>query len=159
MKVLVAAEGTSLQSQVARRFENAVWYIIMDTETEKKEVYQNLFPHDHNNILVTASRLHVPTVIAGWVNAATARLMLSLNLHFVAAGKMMLRGAIRKLQQGELEIADLASFRHGLVTPGINRRRALTLSKMYPRIDGITTIPGLTSRGRFHLQQYSGRGH
>jgi hypothetical protein len=169
MKVLVAAEGTSWESPVAQKFEHAVWYLVIDTLTREKEVYQNLPPHDHNSILVIASQLRIPTVVAGWINPATARLMQSLNLRLIVAHKMKVRATVKKLnlpaaslrQAGEhsLEIADLADFRQGLVIPGVTRRGLSIVGRKGPRYAGSAVSPASTPRGHHHLQQYGGRGH
>ncbi|MEK9138150.1 MAG: hypothetical protein AAB393_13575, partial [Bacteroidota bacterium] len=154
----VAAEGTSWESPVARKFENAVWYLIVDRETNEKELYQNLPPHDHNNILVMASRLHASTVITGWVNTGTAKLMQSLGLRLAAAHQVNVREALGKLNAGELEFADLTKFRQGLILPGALRRGKLVEVKKGSR-SGSTATSGSTPRGHHHLQQYGGRGH
>jgi predicted Fe-Mo cluster-binding NifX family protein len=159
MKVLIAAEGTSWESPVAKKFENAVWYLVIDTQTREKEVYQNLPPHDHNSILVIASQLHVSAIVAGWINSATARLMQSLNLRLVVAHKMKMRVIVKKLNEHSLEIADLADFRHGLVIPGVTRRGLSIVGRKGPKYVGSVTSPASTPRGHHHLQQYGGRGH
>jgi predicted Fe-Mo cluster-binding NifX family protein len=169
MKVLIAAEGTSWESPVAQKFENAVWYLVIDTQTREKEVYQNLPPHDHNRILVMASQMHVSAIVAGWINSATARLMQSLNLRLVVGHKMKVRATVKKLnlppaslrQAGEhsLEIADLADFRQGLVIPGVTRRELSLVGRKGPKYAGSAVSPASTPRGHHHLQQYGGRGH
>lgn len=159
MKVLIAAEGTSWESPVAQKFEHAVWYLLIDTQTGEKEVYQNLPPYDHNNILVMASQLHVPTIVAGWINAATARLMQSLNLRLVVAHKAKVRASVKKLDEHILDTADLADFRQGLVIPGVIRRGLSIVGRKGPKHVGSAGSPASTPRGHHHLQQYGGRGH
>jgi predicted Fe-Mo cluster-binding NifX family protein len=159
MKVLIAAEGTSWESPVAQKFENAVWYLLIDTQTREKEVYQNLPPHDHNSILVMASQLHVSAIVAGWINSATARLMQSLNLRLVVAHKLKVRATVKKLNEHSMEIADLADFRQGLVIPGVTGRGLTVIEKKGPKYAGSAVSPASTPRGHHHLQQYGGRGH
>lgn len=159
MKVLIAAEGTSWESPVAQKFENAVWYLLIDTQTREKEVYQNLPPHDHNSILVTASQLHVSAIVAGWINSATARFMQSLNLRLVVAHKLKVRATVKKLNEHSLETADLADFRQGLVIPGVTRRGLSIVGRKGPKYAGGAVTPASTPRGHHHLQQYGGRGH
>lgn len=169
MKALIAAEGTSWESPVAQRFEHAVWYLLIDTQTGEKEVYQNLPPHDYAGILVMASRLHVSTIVAGWITSSTARLMQSLNLRLALAHKMNVRGAMKNLnlpaaslrQAGgpSLEVHDLAEFRQGLLIPGVTRRASSAVPTKVPKHAGRRVSPLSTPRGHHHLQQYGGRGH
>ncbi len=100
MKILIGADGTSWESAVARRLEKAVWYLIINVETLEREVYQNVPPHDHCNILLLASRQRVPVIVAGGMDAATARLMLSLNLRFGAVARMNVRQALETVTTG-----------------------------------------------------------
>jgi len=159
MKVLVAAEGTSWESPVAKTFEHAVWYLLIETQTGEKEVYQNLPPHDHSSILVMASQLHVSAIVASWINPATARLMQSLNLRLVVVHKMKVCATVKKLNQHSLETADLAEFRQGLVIPGVIRRGSSIVGRKGTKYAGSVTSPASTPRGHHHLQQYGGRGH
>ncbi len=159
MKVLIAAGGTSWESRVEHRFENAVWYLLIDDRTDQKEVYQNLPPHDHNSILILASHEHVSAVVAGWVNSATARLMQSLNLRLCIAQNIRVRDVMKKLRQEGLPNADLTTFRQGLVVPGVMRRGNPVLLKKGPKFAGGAVSPTSTPRGHHHLQQYGGRGH
>lgn len=158
MKVLIAAEGTSWESPVANRFENAVWYLLIDERSGQKDVYQNLPPHDHNSILVAASQAHVSLVVAGWINPATARLMQSLNLRLAVAHNLRVRDVMKTVDRDMLPIADLTSFRQGLVVPGVTRRGSPLTVKRRPKSWSPVTSSN-TPRGHHHLQQYGGRGH
>jgi predicted Fe-Mo cluster-binding NifX family protein len=156
MNVLAAAEGSSLDSPVAPRFERAVWYLIVDTESAKREVYQNICPHDRCTILLAASRHHISTVVAGGVTSSTARLMRSLNLHLAIASKMTVHQAVDKLKDRSLVIADLSHYNQFMNripmlrgTPMV-RKDVLQPAKLFERS---------TPYGRHHLQQYGGRGH
>ena len=159
MKVLIAAGGTSWESPIEHRFENAVWYLLIDEKSGEKDVYQNLPPHDHNSILVIASQAHVSAVVAGWINSTTAKLMQSLNLRLVIAHNMRIRDVMNKLSQEELPIADLMTFRQGLVIPGVMRRGSPLVLRKGPKYAGSAVSPTSTPRGHHHLQQYGGRGH
>ena len=159
MKVLVAAGGTSWESPVDHRFESAAWYLLIDTTSGEKEVYQNLPPHDHGSILVVSSQAHVSVVVTGWVNSSTARLMQSLNLRLAVAHNARVRDAVKMLSEGELAMADLASFRQGLVMPDVIRPGSPVSVRKDSKHAGSKGSPGNTPRGHHHLQQYGGRGH
>lgn len=159
MKVLIAAEGTSWESPIAHRFENAVWYLLIDGKSREKEVYQNLPPHDHNSILVMASQTHVAAVVAGWINPATAKLMQSLNLRLAVVHNERVRDVVKKLTQKELHLADLSSFRQGLVIPRVMPGGSPGILKKGPKYAGGAASPTCTPRGHHHMQQYGGRGH
>lgn len=159
MNVLIGADGTSWESAVARRFEKAVWYLIVNSETLEREVYQNVYPHDRNNILLLASRRHVPVILGGGMDAATARLMLSLNLRFVIVTRANVRRAVDLVNTAPLHVVDLARFSRGAKTV-LTERGGTPLSwKRVPAIRGRTVASGSTLRGHHHLQQYGGRGH
>lgn len=159
MKVLIAAGGTSWESPIEQKFENSSWYLLVDEKSWQKEVYQNLPPHDHNNILIIASQAHVSAVVAGWISSATARLMQALNLRLAVAHNMRVRDVMKKLSQEELHIADLGTFRRGLVVPGATRRGLPVFFMEGSKYRGSPISSPNTPRGHYHLQQYGGRGH
>ncbi len=153
MKMLVATEGTSWESPVAEKFERAVWYTVIDTQSGEKDVFQNLSPNDNNNILLTASRLHVTLAVAGMVNATTARMLQSLNLRFAAIRRMNLRSLTRMAQENRLRTINLDLYRH----PGVPASPVRPL-----RDDAALPVgrnPNAPLRTHRHLQQYGGRGH
>ena len=159
MKVLIAAGGTSWESPIEQKFENAAWYLIIDEKSRQKDVFQNLPPHDRNNILIIASQAHVSAVVAGWISLATARLMQSLNLRLAVAHNMRVRDVVKKLSDEELHLADLTTFRRGLVIPGVTLRASPVLVMKGLKYRGSAASPTNTPRGHHHLQQYGGRGH
>lgn len=159
MKVLIAADGTSWESVVARRFEKAVWYLVIDSETKELEVYQNVFPHNHCNILLLASRLRVPVIVAGGMDTATARLMLSLNFRFGVATRITVRQTLEVMTTGLLQITDVSRFRKGLPIGGTARRGTPSPRAKRPTAGGMPVVTGATSHVHHHLQQYGGRGH
>jgi predicted Fe-Mo cluster-binding NifX family protein len=152
MKILVATEGTSWESPVAQKFERAVWYLVIDTATLEKDVFQNLPPNDHNNILLAASRTHVAMVVAGMVNATTARVLQSLNMRFAVVQKMSVRTLTRMAKDDALHPINLSVFRdHARIPPPPRARDEF----------GILTgkSEDRPARPHRHLQQYGGRGH
>jgi predicted Fe-Mo cluster-binding NifX family protein len=153
MKILVATEGTSWESPVAEKFERAVWYAVIDTHSGEKDVFQNLPPNDNNNILLTASRMHVTLAVAGMVNATTARVLQSLNLRFAAIRRMNLRSLIRMAKDDRLRAINLDLYRQ--------HRGTVTQARHIK--DDAGTPAGKSGdapvRTHRHLQQYGGRGH
>ena len=156
MKILVAAEGSSLRSPIARQFEKAVWYLIIDTKRAERRLHQNIFPHDCLTILLKASRCHVSVILAGGVSQPTARLMLSLNLRLGVAAKMTVQEAIDRVAEDSLPLADLVE--HAKLTvnrwPGPRLRGNIRLPSRFG-----SSTDATTPRGHHHLQQYCGRGH
>jgi len=148
MKTLIATEGSTLDSPVARRFERAAWYLIVDDEVHTLNACQPQSPHDHHKILARAAQDNVATVVAGKVGFGNLQLMSSFNFKVAYAHNMSAHEAVEKLSHGELR---------ALVVRKKGERPPYTRGQKHAGIR--ECFAGGTQRGQHHLQQYSGRGH
>jgi predicted Fe-Mo cluster-binding NifX family protein len=160
MNILIASEGVTLESHVARQFEKAVWYLIVNDQTMETDVVQNLTPQEHNQILVEASRRHAIAVVAGKIGRPCAHLMAALRMQAVLAPHLLAREVLEKLKAGELKTTDPSTIiqrAKELEVKRAGRRLQLAGGRKEFGASGIAE-PG-TARGHHHLQQYAGRGH
>jgi predicted Fe-Mo cluster-binding NifX family protein len=151
MRVLVASEENTMDSHVARRFEDAGWYLIVNREIV--EMFRNQSHHDRHEVLVSAARENVAVVVTGRIGRGTARLMSSLGLRVAYGRNVTVREAVARLEEGSLRLLDPRGDR-------ISRRGSVmrdSNSKACGQCDSV--LPSATERGRHHLQQYGGRGH
>jgi predicted Fe-Mo cluster-binding NifX family protein len=158
MKYLIASVGSKLDSFVAKRFEHAAWYLIVDDETTVVDATQNILPHDHNTILARAVLEDVETIVAGKFSAGTLKFirshdLMTAHVHGVSAAHTM-----EKIQLGEIRTEsewDFESEKEKLV--GMLPRTVVP--KIRKPASESAQYSSDSSRGHHHLQQYGGRGH
>lgn len=160
MKVLIASEGSTLESPVAKRFGRAMWYLIVDVETETVSSIQNLRIEDHHDIVPKAANEGVATVITGNIGPRSYELISTHNLQVAHCRDISGHEAIDRLKRGDLKILDAPTVKknveeHELLRQG--RREQFGRGKRFAGGKGAS--PRATSHGRHHLQQYGGRGH
>ncbi|MEK7249482.1 MAG: NifB/NifX family molybdenum-iron cluster-binding protein [Bacteroidota bacterium] len=158
MKFLVASVGNKLDSFVAKRFEHAAWYLIVDDETPAVGATQNVTPHDHNAILARAASENVDAVVAGKFSAGSLKLIRTHDLRVAHVHGISATRAIEKIESGEIKLKDEA---------GIEITEEIAVGTLPRAIDprvqkkpfDATGFKSDSSRGHYHLQQYGGRGH
>jgi len=156
MKLLIAADGSAMTGRVARRFERAVWYVLVDDEKGIFGAVRNDTPMDHARILVRAANEGVTIVVTDKLGRKTVRHLLSHHLRVAAGRGLTIREVMEKSLRGELhslteeELHQQVEVRPVSTVPVPRQKRA-------PRTHIIAV--GGTPRGQHHLQQYSGRGH
>jgi predicted Fe-Mo cluster-binding NifX family protein len=160
MKVLVASEGSTLESPVAKRFGGATWYLIVDVETETVNPIQNLEREDHHDIVPKAASEGVTTIVTGNIGPRSYELISSHKLRVAHCRSLSGHEALARLKRGELKILDAPTLQrnveeHELLLQG--RREQFARGRR--SAGGKGTASRATPRGRHHLQQYGGRGH
>ncbi|MFQ5797081.1 MAG: NifB/NifX family molybdenum-iron cluster-binding protein [Bacteroidota bacterium] len=55
MKILIAADGNTLDSRISKRFGKGAWYLIVDLETMRVNAFENVEPRDHHEIVPKAA--------------------------------------------------------------------------------------------------------
>ena len=148
MKTFIAAEGDSLESPVAGRFERAGRYLLVDDMTGTLTSLQHPAAHHHHALLATAASENVDTVVAGKISFGNLQFMASLGMRMAYVHHMSAREAMEKLQRGDLK-ACVVRERDQRQPPG-RRHKAIGIR------EGFSSG---TPRGQHHLQQYGGRGH
>ncbi|MBI4535628.1 MAG: hypothetical protein HY708_05065 [Ignavibacteriae bacterium] len=158
MKILVACDGSTLDSRVAKRFERAEWFLIAESTDKNFQAIQNLTPHDHHTIVDTAARENVQALVAGKFVFGSAHRMSLYNLRVAIAHNMTAREAIEKINRKDLILVEAAHLRHLIEEKDLARRgRNLQFLKGQNRAK--TGLHTGNMRAQHHLQQYSGRGH
>ena len=112
MKVLIATQNASLDSTVAKRFGHAPYYLLIDSESIEVEVFDNPEHDDTHSIIPELAKRGVKLFITGNIGPHAYDLIRSLNLRVALARKMTARKALRKLQEGELQILDAPTMKH-----------------------------------------------
>ncbi len=161
MRFLIALLGDQLDSPVAKNFEHAAWYMIVDGETDEGESIRNVTPQDRQQMLGRAATENVDAVIAGKFGEHSRRLIGTYKMGLVQVHGMTGRMAMMKAQTGELKqsgLADGEMKEEKGITIGAVKRPLLKAKK--PKLP--FTNPGYSSdspRCHHHIQQYGGRGH
>ena len=158
MKYLIASVGSRLDSFVAKRFEHAAWYLIVDDETLAVDATHNILPHDHNAILARAVLEKVETVVAGKFSAGSLRFIRSHELMTAHVHGISATQAIEKVQRGELRTESELDLMGGSATPADTLPREVK-SKIRKSSFESNQFSSDSPRGRHHVQQYGGRGH
>ncbi len=158
MKYLVSAVGSRTDARVARRFEKAAWYLIVDDSGEILDAYRNASPQDHNRVLVRAQEENVAAVIAGRFGSGSEQFLASLNLGVAYAKSGTVRDTIEDLRTGAIRIIGAKTVKQHVEETMLLRQKKRDLS-VHGRGQGGPVVEGATPRGHHRIQQYSGRGH
>jgi predicted Fe-Mo cluster-binding NifX family protein len=157
MRFLVATVGNTLESQVAKHFEHAAWYLIVDDFTRTFDAARNVSPTDHHSILTRASSDDVDIVIGGKFTMGSLRQIVGRDLRIAHAHGVSVQVAIAKIKAGEIQTqSELAPPEPG--EKFMTRTPAVTMRGKQKRVLEARYAPG-SLRGQHHLQQYGGRGH
>ena len=113
MKVLIAADGTTLDSSVAKRFGHAPYYLYVDSDTMQVQVIDNTGHHDETHAIIPQmARRGAEVFITGNIGPHAFQLVRSLNRQVALARKMLVREALEKSQEGKLEILSAPTVKH-----------------------------------------------
>lgn len=105
MKVLIAVQGTTLDSMVAKRFGHAPYYLIIDLDSMQIQLIDNPEVHDETHAMIPQMAENgVKRFITGNIGPHAFELTKSLNVQVALARQMSAREALEKLQRSELEI-------------------------------------------------------
>jgi predicted Fe-Mo cluster-binding NifX family protein len=115
MKVLIAANGPTLDSPVAKRFGHAPYYLYVDSETEQAQAINNTDPHDETHAIIPQLVGQGAEVfVTGNIGPHAFKLIRSLNRQVALARKMSAGQALDKLQRGELEILSASTLKRSI---------------------------------------------
>lgn len=159
MKFLVALIGNRLESYVAKRFEHAAWYLIVDSETQAIEAIRHNTPQDRHTALLKAASAEVHCVVAGKFGESSLKLMRTHDMQIALVHGIIAKLAMEKIVTREIELLDVNEMREHRTPP------TGMMQRIFPgRKTGRSpiTAAGYSSdsqRGQHHLQQYGGRGH
>ncbi len=114
MKVLIATEKASLDSQVAKRFGHAPYYLIVNSERNLVQVINDPEHDDDHSIILQLAKDGVEVFITGNIGPHAYELIRSLNLSVALARRMSANEALSKLQLGQLKILDAPTLQHSV---------------------------------------------
>ncbi len=105
MKVVIAAQGTSLDSPVAKRFGHAPYYLQVDLDSEQVQAIDNTENHDETHAIIPAmAQAGIQVFITGNIGPHAFRLIDTLGQKVALARNVTARAALEKLQRGDLKI-------------------------------------------------------
>jgi len=160
MKVLIATDGKTLESNVSKRFGKAEWYLIVDSDTNEIEQFPNLTIGDHHDIIPKAVDRGVSAVITGNVGPRSFELLSYHRLQIALARTMRAHDAIEWLKQGKLRILDAPTMRKNIEEHELLQKdRRDQFGKWKQLFRGRGAYAAGIAREHHHLQQYGGRGH
>ena len=113
MNILIAADGITLDSSVAKRFGHAPYYLYVDADTKQVQVIENTDHDDETHAIIPQmAQQGAKVFITGNIGPHAFQLIRSLNRQVALARKMSAREALEKLQEGELEILKAPTVKH-----------------------------------------------
>lgn len=102
MLILIGSDGNSLESQIAKRFGHANYFILFNTEKKSFEAFENIDEgHNHNNLRIFLDK-GVEAFIVGNIGPHAFEIMNTPKSKIYLARKMLVREAIEKYLKGEL---------------------------------------------------------
>ncbi len=159
MKVLVAAEGKTLDNRVARKFSHASWYLEVDSETQAFTARQDPDHAQKQEILQEAAANGVTAVIIGHIGPHGFGLLSANGLHAAFAPGASAREALEELLEGKLKMLDAPTIAQSLEDRERRKKATRLEHARHQKNKPGGGYSGPTQRGRHHLQQFGGRGH
>ncbi|MBI5470932.1 MAG: hypothetical protein HY961_01160 [Ignavibacteriae bacterium] len=159
MKVLVAALGQTMDSFVAKRFEHAAWYLVVDSDLHILETARHQSPHDRHALMQRAVAGEFDLLVAGKFGDTTRKFLRTSSVRVALLHAMTVREALEHIrtEQGTvLTTAELESEKDIAVA---TVRREENRFRRAKSVYSTTGYSSDSSRGHHHLQQYGGRGH
>ena len=105
MNILIAADGTTLDSAVAKRFGHAPYYLYVDADTGQVQAIENTDHDDETHAIIPQMiQQGADIFITGNIGPHAFELVKSLNRQVAVARNMSVADALKNLQDGELEI-------------------------------------------------------
>jgi predicted Fe-Mo cluster-binding NifX family protein len=103
MLVLIGSDGDSLESQIAKRFGHANYFILFNTDTKTFEAIENTAAeHNHENLQDFLDR-GVESFIVGNIGPHAFEITNTLKSKVYLARKLNVSESINKFLKGELE--------------------------------------------------------
>jgi predicted Fe-Mo cluster-binding NifX family protein len=159
MKLLVAAEGNTLDDRVARKFGHATVFLELDPATLELRRLEHAEHSRKDFVLEQAAKNGVTAVVTGTMGPRAISLLSAQNMQAVFAPGATIREAAEGFLHGKLKTLDPAA----LAQATEEHEHLARQGRLEHRQGGKGKAPGQvrppTPRGRHHLQQFGGRGH
>jgi predicted Fe-Mo cluster-binding NifX family protein len=105
VKVVIAANGPTLDSPVAKRFGHAPYYVFWDSELGQSQAIDNVQPHDETHaIIARMASQGVEVFVTGNIGPHAFKLTRSLGCRVALARRMSAGAALDRLLKDELQI-------------------------------------------------------
>lgn len=104
MKILFATENNTLESKIARRFGEAPYYLIYDSETKQVEARVNSGHDDSHSSLIELVNQGVLTYIVGNVGPNAFNILNDLGAKLYLARGLSAQDALNSFLKNELEL-------------------------------------------------------
>ena len=115
MKVVIAANGPTLDSPVAKRFGHAPYYLYVDSETGQAQAINNTDPHDETHAIIPQLVGQGAEVfVTGNIGPHAFKLIRSLKRQVALARQMSAGQALDRLQRDELEILSAPTLKRSI---------------------------------------------
>ncbi|MDP2885813.1 MAG: hypothetical protein Q8P51_12420 [Ignavibacteria bacterium] len=106
MKILVAAEGNTLNNLVAARFERGMWYLTVGDRMSLIRRVENLGPRARKTAIQQACKDGVETVVTGDLGLHSYNLVALYEMKVAIVPQMAVREALEKLKKGIFKVLD-----------------------------------------------------
>ncbi len=103
MKILLATDGKTLESKIAKRFGHANYYQIYDHESKEIEARVNHGHDDNHSSLVDLANEGVTIFIVGNIGPNAFKVLNDKNTKVYLARKIIAKEALEKFLNNELE--------------------------------------------------------
>jgi predicted Fe-Mo cluster-binding NifX family protein len=159
MKVLIASVGQRLESLVAKRFEHASWYLLVDVETHAMEVLPHRTPQDRHAALEEAGKQGASVVVAGKFGESSLKLLRTHGMRAALLHGIAAHEAIEKIRASAVPLLQPEGLAQEK-TPAVATLLRPIPKQRGPRVPlSASPYNSDSPRGHHHLQQYAGRGH
>jgi predicted Fe-Mo cluster-binding NifX family protein len=159
MKFLIATLGSRLDSYVAKRFEHAAWYLIVDSDTTTVDATRHLTPQDRHLAFQKAARQNVDVVVAGNCRENTLKQIRAHNMRLAHAHWIDAAFVLAKIKSHDIIPADSDELENEKRIPVDTVQRGISKGRHTKSTNRAMGFASDTARGHHHLQQYGGRGH
>jgi len=159
MKLMIAAEGKTLEHTVSKKFGRATFFLEVDPETLACTPIENPGHAGKPAILKKAADDGVVAIITGNIGPHGFALLGANKMQAVFAPGMQAREAVTRYLRGDLKILDAPTIALSIEEHEQYKKQKRLEHTKHPSGKIPRQSKGSTPRGRYHLQQFGGRGH
>ncbi len=114
MKVMFAVENNVLESNIAKRFGHAPYYLIYDTDTKTLEVKENNGHDENHSSLVDLMNEGVTHFVIGNIGPNAFNVLKERNAKIYLARKLTAQESLKKLLNNTLEELDAPTLKRSI---------------------------------------------
>ncbi len=103
MKILFTTDGEMLESKIAKRFGEAKYYLVYDSETTEIDTHINEGHDDNHSSLIKLAKEGVTTFIVGNCGPNAFKVLKKHNARLFLARMMTAKDALEKFNNNELD--------------------------------------------------------